>query len=550
MTDFAAIVVRLMVWLTDLFGVVTFKFEEGFIDYVYEPGLPEMDFSSEEFEATQYSGTAAELGDAVEIERQWQAEKLAKIEQEKTVADYFSHESVSSAIRHLTFLSETLNTLDSLEKMNFSNEINFLKSRQEIIEKTLKSQLVRLFIERKPSPEVKELILKKVAILKASIVQNYENERYDLVVRHTPEKGTYVEGDTWNSKDILKAAGLKWKPRQKYWGLLKTVGKYPNFDRLFRVALSLFKAGLMVRVDIEDKSQDDYQNALVVYLNDKAEAAQSRADNAGKQSQDFYQQSRQISDGIPMGQPVLTGHHSEKRHRRDLARINGKMAKSVAASRKSEHQALKAARYRQRAENISSETDPDAKLAKGIQLEVVAAFHELIRKELKKISPVIASCRKDAQGKGKRAWSFYTVSFHDSRMEKIRIHVQENRVDIGGYHINSKPVPFQLKDANSSFNFIKDFLGKYIEKTYLPIKIANEKMSCKFEVDNYWIEDKEDTANLPRAISYRESKKDILKTFKWAIVNQNRIEKMSFSELISSAVKEGGACPHSYCAMD
>lgn len=40
----------------------------------------------------------------------------------------------------------------------------------------------------------------------------------------------------------------------------------------------------------------------------KADAALARADGIGSL--------------IPMGQPILVGHHSERRHRRDLARID------------------------------------------------------------------------------------------------------------------------------------------------------------------------------------------------------------------------------------
>jgi hypothetical protein len=45
---------------------------------------------------------------------------------------------------------------------------------------------------------------------------------------------------------------------------------------------------------------------------------------------------------IPMGQPILRGHHSERRHRRDLDRIDSRMRKSIEESRKSEYCAHKA----------------------------------------------------------------------------------------------------------------------------------------------------------------------------------------------------------------
>ena len=37
---------------------------------------------------------------------------------------------------------------------------------------------------------------------------------------------------------------------------------------------------------------------------------------------------RERLENIPLGQPILVGHHSEKRHRRDLKRIDEHFAKA------------------------------------------------------------------------------------------------------------------------------------------------------------------------------------------------------------------------------
>ena len=67
---------------------------------------------------------------------------------------------------------------------------------------------------------------------------------------------------------------------------------------------------------------------------------------------------KEISDGIPFGQPILVGHHSEGRHRRDLARINSNYDKGAEAAAKAGH-------YAGKAHNIEAGTaifsdDPDA----------------------------------------------------------------------------------------------------------------------------------------------------------------------------------------------
>ncbi len=61
-----------------------------------------------------------------------------------------------------------------------------------------------------------------------------------------------------------------------------------------------------------------------------------------KESTNRYKAAKGIGDHIPFGQPILVGHHSEKRHRRDLERIDNNMRKSVEADRKAEHYAEKA----------------------------------------------------------------------------------------------------------------------------------------------------------------------------------------------------------------
>ena len=71
-----------------------------------------------------------------------------------------------------------------------------------------------------------------------------------------------------------------------------------------------------------------------------------------------YKASHDAVKNIPMGQPILVGHHSENQHRRTLKRSWDKMDKSIELSNKSDYYAEKA----KAAENntsISSD-DPDA----------------------------------------------------------------------------------------------------------------------------------------------------------------------------------------------
>ena len=57
--------------------------------------------------------------------------------------------------------------------------------------------------------------------------------------------------------------------------------------------------------------------------------------------------------GIPMGQPILVGHHSEKRHRRALDDSWNALGKSVALNDKAEQHEAKASYWRVRAFTIN-----------------------------------------------------------------------------------------------------------------------------------------------------------------------------------------------------
>jgi len=75
----------------------------------------------------------------------------------------------------------------------------------------------------------------------------------------------------------------------------------------------------------------------------RAERYREYTENAEKRATAAFNASNAAVAGIPLGQPILVGHHSEKAHRRALERSNGAMMRSV-------HESEKAAYYRQKAE--------------------------------------------------------------------------------------------------------------------------------------------------------------------------------------------------------
>ncbi len=74
----------------------------------------------------------------------------------------------------------------------------------------------------------------------------------------------------------------------------------------------------------------------------RVERYEARAETAEAQSTAAWETSNKIASFIPFGQPILVGHHSEKRHRRDIEKIGNAMNKSVELSNKAEYYSDKA----------------------------------------------------------------------------------------------------------------------------------------------------------------------------------------------------------------
>lgn len=87
----------------------------------------------------------------------------------------------------------------------------------------------------------------------------------------------------------------------------------------------------------------------------KAEKLSKYADNAEGRSIDFYKKAdlSEEATGIPFGQPILAGHHSENRHRKVIERADNAMRKSVEEDKKAENYRRRAEYWESRATDIN-----------------------------------------------------------------------------------------------------------------------------------------------------------------------------------------------------
>lgn len=136
----------------------------------------------------------------------------------------------------------------------------------------------------------------------------------------------------------------------------------------------------------EDKPKNSYEQKQ----QERKERYEELAEKAGKKAQSAQQAADRISSFIPFGQPILVGHHSEGRHRRDLKRIQRQTEQAFEAQDKSNYYAQKAASVG--SGGISSD-DPDAieKLrAKLAELEASHAAMKAANKQTRGSYPAYA----------------------------------------------------------------------------------------------------------------------------------------------------------------
>ena len=110
----------------------------------------------------------------------------------------------------------------------------------------------------------------------------------------------------------------------------------------------------------------------------KAERYEEWADKARQRSDEAFERSNNAVAGIPLGQPILVGHHSEGMHRAAIKKSWAAMDKSVEESKKAEAHESKAEYWERMADKI------DLSMPESIEfyehkMEVAKEYHEGVK---------------------------------------------------------------------------------------------------------------------------------------------------------------------------
>lgn len=114
-------------------------------------------------------------------------------------------------------------------------------------------------------------------------------------------------------------------------------------------------------------------------LEARLERRRAWAANRERQAEQAFTRAHAIADQIPLGQPILVGHHSERRARRDQDRIHSAMSAGVAASKIAAHHEAKAAGLADQLARSVFADDPDA--IEALEERIARLEEDLARKK-------------------------------------------------------------------------------------------------------------------------------------------------------------------------
>lgn len=92
----------------------------------------------------------------------------------------------------------------------------------------------------------------------------------------------------------------------------------------------------------------------------RAEKRRAWAESRAAKAESAYQGAHTIADGIPLGQPILVGHHSERRARRDQDRIHSGFRRAAEHDAMASHHSAAADTIERQLDASIYDDDPDA----------------------------------------------------------------------------------------------------------------------------------------------------------------------------------------------
>ncbi|WP_327345936.1 DUF3560 domain-containing protein [Streptomyces europaeiscabiei] len=163
-----------------------------------------------------------------------------------------------------------------------------------------------------------------------------------ITITHTRAEGTLLDGSTKGDGAYELVRPFNFRSFRSL-GMLGIPRSRDNEAQRWRIdcaTAALREAGWEVTVDIDESQRRSFEEAEAERLEraeGRAERFGDRADRAARNSDARHKAALGALDGIEPGQPILRGHHSERGHRRAIARSDTNMRKSIEEEKKATH---------------------------------------------------------------------------------------------------------------------------------------------------------------------------------------------------------------------
>ncbi len=150
---------------------------------------------------------------------------------------------------------------------------------------------------------------------------------------------------------LLKSNGWRWSGYRKQWHTNRRYAKPP------------------VGIDYSDGGECDYAS-------ERGDRLHTASDRAESRSQEAYERSNALVENIPLGQPILIGHHSQRGHEKTLEKSRNAMDTSVQEQKKAEHLEYKA-NSSERHQAYKEKPDVIARRIKRLKGEITSMENQL-----------------------------------------------------------------------------------------------------------------------------------------------------------------------------
>ena len=158
-----------------------------------------------------------------------------------------------------------------------------------------------------------------------------------LTITHTHAEGTLIEGTSKGdgAGQVLKAHGWRWGRSIGAWYVPHSRDRAPKTATIEATAGALKAAGWTVaqQIDRAARSTAEIEADKIARAQDRAAGLAAKAERRTEAAEAAYERHLRDMAALPEGgEPVKVGHHSETRHRRDLARADASMRRQIEAT--------------------------------------------------------------------------------------------------------------------------------------------------------------------------------------------------------------------------